>query len=76
MEAFSHFKDLYIEQGVSYYVSKDDLLENIPSCITFNENSLLYKYISEDEAYVVASGLGLDKSPRPDGFTIHFYTSC
>ena len=71
-----HFKDPYTEQGVSYYVSKDELLDNIPLLISSNENLLLMNPIHEEEVYSVVLGLGFDKSPRPDGFTTHFYTSC
>ena len=36
MEYYKHFKNIYTKQGVSYFISKDHLLENIPSLIYDN----------------------------------------
>jgi hypothetical protein len=49
------------------------MLENIPTCITKEENEALIRDISEEEISQEIWSLGQDKAPRPDGFSIHFF---
>jgi hypothetical protein len=51
------------------------MLENIPACITEEENEALLREINEEEIFQAIWSLGQDKAPGLDGFSIHFFKS-
>jgi hypothetical protein len=74
--AENHFKGLYKEEGFGSKEVISDFLSHIPSLIRRNDNSTLMKPFSKEEINNVIWSMELDKSPRPNGFTIHFYRAC
>jgi hypothetical protein len=74
--AESHFMNLYREDNQSYDEESVDLLSNIPSLISLEDNELLCRPTTEEEIANVIWSMEADKAPGPDGFTIHFYKSC
>ena len=67
---------MYKEQGIENVTAREAMLENVLSLVTDDENQMVNNYISEAKVISAVGRLGLDKSPRPDGFTIHFYRAC
>ena len=53
-----------------------DFLSHIPSLVNKNDNSALSKQFTEEEICNIIWAMELDKAPRPDGFSIHFYRQC
>jgi hypothetical protein len=74
--AESHFRNLYREDIQSNDEEAVDLLSNIPSLISPEDNALLCRPTTEEEIINVIWSMEADKAPGPDGFTIHFYKSC
>jgi hypothetical protein len=68
--------NLYKEDIQSYDEEATDLLSNIPSLISPEDNELLCRPTTEEEIVNVIWSMEADKAPGPDGFTIHFYKSC
>jgi hypothetical protein len=52
------------------------MLESIPLLVSNEENLELTKEIGMEENVKEIWGLDPDKSPSPDGFTIHFFCAC
>ena len=53
-----------------------DFLSNIPSLVSQEDNAGLVKIFSEKEVVDVIWAMELDKTPGPNGFSIHFYRLC
>jgi exonuclease III len=74
--AETHFRNLYSEDIHSNEEEAVDLLSNIPSLVSSEDNALLCRLATEEEIIKVIWSMEADKAPGPDGFTIHFYKCC
>ena len=75
-EAEAHFKKLFTEEGVVDSDLTSDFLSNVPNFVNAEDNGELMKPFSEAEIIDVIWSMAPDKSPRLDGFSIHFYRVC
>ena len=53
-----------------------EFLDNVPPLVNVEDNYTLMKPFSEKEIVDVIWSMVSDKSPGPDGFSIHFYKVC
>jgi exonuclease III len=74
--AVRHYKHLYTADIQSNEEDIADLLFNIPSLISPEDNDILLKPITEEEIIKIVWSMESDKAPGPDGFSIHFYKIC
>ena len=71
-----HFQQLITEDVVTDDVVNAKFLSYIPSLVTAKLNVGLVKPFSEKEIVEVIWAMEPYKSPKPDGFSIHFYRIC
>ena len=64
---------MFQKDGLSDDYVSAEFLENVPSLISSEDNSDLMKPFSENEILDVIWAMELDKAPRADGFSFHFY---
>eukprot|EP00253_Pinus_taeda_P008362 PITA_08362 len=74
--AEAHFQNLYSADAQSNDEETTTFLSNILNIINPEENSILYRPITEKEIINVIWVMEADKAPGPDGFTIHFFKTC
>ena len=70
---FHHFRYLYQDKDETDPIAHEELLTEIPSLITEQDNEDLSKSIMESEIKLSIWALQVDKDPGTDGFTINIY---
>jgi len=75
-DANLHFQQLFHEDGISDEIVNADFLSNIPSLVSYEDNVGLVKPFTEKEIIDAIWGMDPEKSPRMDGFSMHFYRVC
>ena len=64
---------MFHEDGISDAKVTANFLSNVPSIVSSKGNASLMKPFTENEILDVICAMELDKAPRPDGFSFHFY---
>jgi hypothetical protein len=75
-EAKTHFEHLLTEEGIVNLSTQEDLLLNIPTVVSQEDNAKINQEVTEKELYEALFQLHPDKAPGPDGFNAHFYQKC
>ena len=71
VEVYTNFKELYTKENLEEEGITKELLINMPTLITLEDNKILTMNIEESKFIEAILGLELDKAPIPNGFTIH-----
>ena len=69
--------DSFKSQLNSQHMSEEnDLLDNIPSLLNYEEKTALSKFPTLEELYEVIKSMDQNSAPGPDGFNGYFYIYC
>ena len=71
--ASRHFQLLFKEDGIFDGEMTAEFLDYVPSLVSTEDNYDLMKPFTEKEILNIIWEMELDKAPRPDGFSFHFY---
>jgi hypothetical protein len=74
--ASMHYGNLYIEEGEMDQELCTQFISHIPDKISKGGNQELNNLISKEEIIAAINPFNSNKTPEPDGFTIHFYKRC
>eukprot|EP00253_Pinus_taeda_P030505 PITA_30505 len=74
--AVNHFQNLLNAGKDGREEDMEEFLINIPQLVSLEDNESLIRPASEEEIINIAWSMEPDKSPRPDGFSIHFSRIC
>ena len=71
-----HFQNLLSAEKDGSEEDIAEFLTNIPHLVSTDDNNTLLSPVMEEEISNIVWSMEPEKSPRPDGFSIHFYRKC
>jgi hypothetical protein len=73
VESKIHFETLLTEYNNTDINVEENLLQNIPSVISQEDNDKFKQEVIEKELHEALFQVHPDKAPGPDGLSVHFY---